>query len=100
MLKPAGTLDRLLRPFARAADVVLVPLAQRPRSELLDIVKNSQARLQNAGLISIPPVMRNRALMNVLCACMLMVRLQVCWDGSEGEEEEQAISTLGLLIVP
>ena len=90
---------KLLMRFARKAEIAHVPLEQRNRQELLDLVETSWKRLESAELISTPPVIHISQLVRVLPPCICFLFIQVCWDGSDGEEEQQAIDGLGFLIV-
>ena len=87
---------KLLMRFARKDEIVCIPLEQRDRQELLDLIETSWERLESAELISTPPVIRGSR-----CILLFLLQLcgQVCWDGSDGEEEKQAIAALGSLIV-
>ena len=68
---------KLLTKFARTKEVAPVPLEERSRQELLDLLEQTRSTMERAEILITP---------------------LICWDGSEGEEERHAIEPLGLLI--
>lgn len=64
--------------FARTKEVVSVPIEDRSRGELLDLLEQTRSRLEHAEILPVP---------------------LVYWDGSEGTGEQRIIEMLGLLVV-
>ena len=64
--------------FAQTKKATPVPIEERSREELLNLLEQTRRNLERAEILLTP-----------LC----------CWDGSEGLEEEKIIECLGLLVV-
>ena len=78
-LKPLDTFFfGLLMKFAQTTNVTPVPIEERSRQELIDLLEQTRRNMERAEILFTP-----------LC----------CWDGSEGLEEKKIIECLGLLVV-
>ena len=69
----------LINWFAKSKEIVPIPIEQRSRRELLELLETNKVHLQQAQLVLTPVV---------------------CWDGGEGSEETEIIELLGMFIVP
>ena len=79
VLKPSDKfmMDMIMK-FARQSEVVSVPIEERTRDELLELLEQAQSSLEAAEILVTP---------------------LLCWDGSEGPEEQMIIQSVGLLVV-
>ena len=79
VLKPADKwFMELLLKLARKEEVQPVPVEKRSRQELLDLLEQTRSTLEQAEILVTPIVV---------------------WDGSEGEQEQSIIESIGLLVV-
>ena len=79
VLKPSDKfmMDVMMR-FVRQSEVVSVPIEERTRQELLQLLAQAQSSLEAAEILVMP---------------------LVCWDGSDGPDEQAIIQSVGLLVV-
>ena len=79
VLKPSDKfmMDVMMR-FVRQSEVVSVPIEERTRQELLELLAQAQSSLEAAEILVMP---------------------LVCWDGSDGPDEQAIIQSVGLLVV-